>query len=71
MNINLNVFGDRPLMVIGYKYNSPKTLLFISTDGVRGTDPGHLYLYLFPDTYYNGSIHTVVYLYINNMYLNA
>ena len=52
--------GGRPLMTIGYKYNSRNFLGFIATDEARSTEPGDPYLYLFPNIYYNVSVHPVV-----------
>ena len=45
--------GDRPLMAIGYKYNSRKVLVIIATEGYVSTEPGDPYLFRFPDSYYN------------------
>ena len=36
--------GDRPLMVMGYKYNYRRSLGFIATKGGRSTEPGDPYL---------------------------
>ena len=36
--------GGRPLLAIGYKYNSRKVLGFIATEGDESTEPGDLYL---------------------------
>ena len=37
--------GDRPLIAIGYKYNTRKVLSFIVTDNVGATKTGIYYLY--------------------------
>ena len=42
---------DRPLLAIGYKYNSRKVLGFISTEGAGSTEPGDPYLSCFPDIF--------------------
>ena len=39
--------GERPLLAIGYKYNSRKVLGFISTEGAGSTEPGDPYLSLY------------------------
>ena len=38
----------RPLLVIGYKYNSTMVLGFIATEGDVSTEPGDPYLSRFP-----------------------
>ena len=45
--------GDRPLMVIGFKYTSCKFLRCIDTEGDGSTDPGKSYLSGFHYTYSN------------------
>ena len=45
--------GGRPLLAIGYKYNSRKVLGFIATEGYGSTEPGNTYLSRFPDIYSN------------------
>ena len=39
----------RPLLAIGYKYNSRKVLGFIATEGAGSTEPGDPYLSCFPE----------------------
>ena len=41
----------RPLTSIGYKYNSRKGLVFITTEGAGSTEPGDPYLSRFPDIF--------------------
>ena len=43
--------GERPLLAIGYKYNSRKVLGFIATEGAGSTEPGDPYLSCFPDIF--------------------
>ena len=62
---------DRPLIDIGYKYNSQKVLWLIATEGYGNTDPGYPYSYLLPDTYFNVSIWPVVCTNIIGRYFNA
>ena len=50
---------ERPLLAIGYKYNSRKFLGFIATEGAGSTEPSYPYLSCFPDIYYNVSIRPV------------
>ena len=52
--------GERPLLAIGYKYNSRKVLGFIATEGAGITEPGDPYLSCFPDIYSNVSVCPVV-----------
>ena len=56
MNSTPRVPGGRPLIAIGYKYNSRKVLGFIATGGDRSTAPGYPYLSCFTDMYYNDSV---------------
>ena len=56
---NHMVPGDRPLIDIGYKYNSRKVLSFIVTDNVGTTKTGIYYLYKYPDQCTNVSIRPV------------
>ena len=63
--------GDRPLMAIGYKYNSRKVLGFISTGGVRSTEPGDPYLSLLRGIYSNVSACPVVRPHFICRYFNA
>ena len=62
---------DRPLLAIGYKYNSRKVLGFISTEGAGSTEPGDPYLSCFPDIYSNVSVFRVVCPHFLGRYLNA
>ena len=62
---------DRPLIDIGYKYNSQKVLWLIATEGYGNTDPGYLYLYLFPDTYFHVPIWPVSCIFKIGRYFNA
>ena len=48
--------GERPLLAIGYKYNSSKVLGFIATEGAGSTAQGDSYLSRFPDIYSNVSV---------------
>ena len=59
MNGTPIVPGGRPLISIGYKYNSRKALGFISTEGDGSTEPGYPYLSRFPDIYSNISVRPV------------
>ena len=56
MNGNPRVPSDRPLIAIGYKYNSWKVLVFIDTDRYGSNDPNDPHLSCFPDNYSNVSI---------------
>ena len=49
MKITPRFLDGRPLLTIGYKYNSRKVLGFIATDGSLSTEPGDPYLSRFPD----------------------
>ena len=51
MNSTPRIPGGRPLMAIGYKYNSRNVLGFIDTEGYGSTEPCDPYLYCFPDIY--------------------
>ena len=51
MNITPRVPAGRPLMTIGYNYNSIKFLRFIETEGSRSTEPGDPNLSRFPDIF--------------------
>ena len=53
------ISGERPLLAIGYKYNSRKVLGFIATEGAGITEQGDTYLSRFPDIYSNVSVHPV------------
>ena len=48
--------GGRPLLAIGYKYNSRKVIGFIATEGTGFTEPGDPYLSRLPDIYSNVSV---------------
>ena len=54
--------GERPLLSIGYKYNSRKALGFIATEGAVSTEPGDPYLSHFPDIYSNVSFPPLLFL---------
>ena len=62
---------DRPLMAIGYKYNSSKVLGFIATEIYGSTEPGYPYSSCFHDIYSNVSVRPIVYLHLLVMYFNA
>ena len=62
--------GDIPLMAIGYKQNSHKVLVFITTEGSGSTDPVDIYLSRFPDNYYLVYIIPVVHPLILGRYLH-
>ena len=49
MKITPRVPGGRPLLAIGYRYNSRKVLEFIDTGGAGSTEPGYPYLSRLPD----------------------
>ena len=61
----------RPIVAIGYKYNSRKVLGFIATKGDGSTEPGDLYLSLFTDIYYNVSVRPIIYPQMLDRYFNA
>ena len=63
--------GERPLLAIGYKYNSRKVLGFIATEGAGSTEPGDPYLSSFPDIYSNVSVRPVVHPHLLVRYFNA
>ena len=63
--------GERPLLAIGYKYNSRKFLGFIATEGFGSTELGDTYLSRFPDIYLNFSIRPVVSPHVLGRYFNA
>ena len=48
--------GERPLLAIGYKFNSRKVLGFIATKGAGSIEPGDPYLSCFPDINSNVSV---------------
>ena len=63
--------GERPLLAIGYKYNSRKVLGFIAIEGAGSTEPGDPYLYCSPDIYSNVSVRPVVSPRFLGRYFNA
>ena len=71
MKRNQRVPVDRPPVAIGYKYNSRKVLLFITTDESGSVGPGGTYLSGFPDNYSKVSICHVVCLLLISRYFNA
>ena len=62
---------ERPLLVIGHKYNSRKVLGFIVTEGAGRTEPGNLYLSRFPDIYSNVYVCPIVCPHSLVRYFNA
>ena len=71
MKSNPRVPGGRPLLDIGYKYNSRNILEFIATEGAGSTEPGDLYLFRFPEIYSNVSFCSVVFPHLLGRYLNS
>ena len=71
MNSTPRFPGGRPLLAIGYKYNSRKVLGFIATEGTSITEPGDPYLSRLPDIYSNVSVCPVVSPHLLGMYFNA
>ena len=65
------VTGGRTLLAIGYKYNYRKVLVFIATEGAGSTDPGDIYLSLFPDIYSNISVCPISPPHFIGRYFNA
>ena len=63
--------GERPLLSIGYKYNSGRFLGFIATEGDGSTEPGDPYLSRFTDIYLNISVRPVVRPHFLGRYFNA
>ena len=63
--------GGRPLLSIGYKYNSRKVLGFIATEGTGVTETGYPYLSRLPDFYPNVSVCPVVRPRLLGIYFNA
>ena len=63
--------GERPLLAIGYNYNSGKVLGFIATEGAGCIEPGDPYLFRFPDIYSNVSVLPVVCPHFLGRYFNA
>ena len=62
---------ERPLLDIGYKYNSRKVLGFIATEGGVGTEPGDPYISRSPDIYSNVSVCPIVHPHTLGRYFNA
>ena len=62
--------GERPLLAIGYKYNSRKVLGFIATGGAGSTEPGDLYLSLSPEIYSNVYVCPIVRPHLLGRYFN-
>ena len=71
MNSTPRVPGNRPLMAIGYKYNSRKFLEFISTEGYGSTEPCDPYSSFFPDNYFNVYIPPTVLPCVLGRYFNS
>ena len=63
--------GERPLLAIGYRYNSRKVLGFIATEGAGNTESGDPYLSCFPDIFSNVSVRLVVRPHLLGRYFNA
>ena len=63
--------GERPILAIGYKYNSRKVRGFIATEGGVSTEPVDPYLSFFPDIYSNVSVHPVVSPHLLGRYFNT
>ena len=63
--------GGRPLMFIGYKYNSRKVIGFIAIKGAGITEPGDTYLSRFPEIYSNVYVCPVVRPHLLGRYFNA
>ena len=59
LRIKPMVPGGRPLIAIGYKYNTRKVLSFIVTDNAGSTKTGIPYLSKYPDQFTNVSIRPV------------
>ena len=53
------VSGYKPLIAIGYKYNSRKVLHFIVTDNSGSTKTGITYLSKYPDKFTNVAIRPI------------
>ena len=71
LNITPRFPGERPLLAIGYEYNSRKVLGFIDTEGVGSTEPGDPYLSHLPDIYSNVSVSPVIRPHLIGRYFNA
>ena len=51
--------GGRPLIAIGYKYNTQKVLSFITTADTDSKKSGIPFLFKYPEPYHNVVIHPV------------
>ena len=71
MKITPRVSGGRPLMAIGYKYNSVIVLGFIDAKGGGSTEPRDPYLSHFPDIYFNLSVCLIFRPQLLGRYFNA
>ena len=60
MKSTSRVLVGRPIMTIGYKYNSRKVLGFIATEGGGSTEPSDPYLSCFPDCFCNVDVLPIV-----------
>ena len=63
--------GYRPLVSIGYKYNSRKFLGFITTEFSGSNEPGDPCLSRFPNIYSNVSVSTIFRHHFLGRYFNA
>ena len=54
----------RPLLTVGYKYNTWKVLSFIVTYNSRGAQAGLTCFYNYPEQFYNVSIHPVFHTFV-------
>ena len=63
--------GERPLVTIGYKYNSRKVLGFIATEEGGSTEPGDPYSSRFPGIYSNIFVLPIVSPHLIVSYFNA
>ena len=71
MKSNPRFPGGRPLLKIGYKYNSKKFLGFIAAEVSGSTEPDDPCISRFPDIYYNVSVCPVVFPHLLGRYFNA
>ena len=71
MEITPRVPVGRPILNIGYKYNSRKVLGFISAEGAGSTEPDDPYLSHFPVHFSNVSVHPIVRPRLLCRYFNA
>ena len=71
MNSTPRVHGGRPLLFIGYKYDSRKVLGFIAAEWDVSNEPGDTYLSRLPDIYSNVSVSPVVNPHLIGRYFNA